>query len=113
MILTFAASVGFVLAITTFIAGFRMIRLSEQKEENLMHRVNGYLTVCAFIAVASLSMTVNGFSLSLLLLWGGGFGLHLGKLLLVRKKLAVRYGGYLGVLLMMTWMTIIFNHLPE
>ena len=113
MIVSLAASAGFVLAVTTFIAGFRMIRLSEQKEENLMHRVNGYLTVTAFIVVAFLSILSNGATPTSLLLWGGGLGLHLCKLLLVKKKLAVRYGGYLGVLIMTTWVTVIFNHLPE
>ena len=113
MTVTVAASAGFVLAVTTFIAGVRMIRLREQHEENLIHRVNGRLTMAVYPAVAIVALVSNGASLPAVLLWGGGFALHLLKLLLVKKKLAVRYGGYLGIMIMLTWVAIIFNHLPE
>ena len=45
VIISILASIGFVLAVTTFIAGFRMIKLIEQRAEVTLHRLNGFLTL--------------------------------------------------------------------
>lgn len=109
---TALASIGFVLAVMTFIAGFRMIRRFDQAEEILLHRVNGYLTVTMYVILAVMSIWMH-MDLLFLFLWGVGFLIHLLKILLARKGLAVRYGGYLGGMLLITWIIVIFTNLPS
>ena len=109
---TILASIGFVLAITSFIAGFRMIKKTGHIAEHRMHKINGYLTLICYLLVALLSI-ISGTTFLFILAWILGLVIHLIKLLLVKKGLAVRYGGYLGGLLLITWITVIFTHLPK
>jgi len=88
-----------------------MIKLKENRAEAMLHRVNGYLTIFAYIFVAVLAMS-HGTSILLILAWIVGLAIHLLKLVLVKRGLAVRYGGYLGALLLITWVIVIFTHLP-
>jgi hypothetical protein len=129
MIISLLASIGFVLAVATFMSGFiRVSKKTEQQVDTTMHRVNGYLTITMYIVVAVLSIA-NGTKAFYLFAWSVGLALHLLKILLVRKGLAVRYGGYFGVLLvrkglavryggyfgallLITWVIVIFTHLP-
>ncbi|MBE9502821.1 MAG: hypothetical protein IME96_01450, partial [Proteobacteria bacterium] len=84
----------------------------EHKEEILLHRVNGYLTASMYVVLASVSMW-KSFNVYFLLLWLLGLIIHLLKILLARKGLAVRYGGYFGGMLIITWIVVIFTHLPS
>jgi len=111
IIISILASLGFVLSVTAFIAGFRMIKLKEQRAEASLHRVNGYLTIILYVALAAATI-INGTGLLYIFAWIIGLAVHLFKLLLVRKGLAVRYGGYLGAMLILTWIVVIFTHLP-
>ncbi|MHC4184271.1 MAG: hypothetical protein ACYSR0_13070 [Planctomycetota bacterium] len=112
MIITLFASIGFVLAVTTFMSGFiNVAKKPEQQVETIMHKVNGYLTITMYIVVAVLSIA-NGTKAFYLFAWGAGLAIHLLKILLVKKRLAVRYGGYFGALLLVTWVIVIFTHLP-
>jgi hypothetical protein len=112
MIISLFASIGFVLAVTTFMSGFiNVAKKQAQQAETTMHKVNGYLTITMYVVVAVLSIA-NGTKAFYLFLWGVGLAIHLLKILLVRKKLAVRYGGYFGALLLITWVIVIFTHLP-
>ncbi|MCP3676461.1 MAG: hypothetical protein GY721_02400 [Deltaproteobacteria bacterium] len=113
IIIPFLASLGFLLAVITFIAGFRMVRRPEQQVELLMHRVDGIITIVLYILLAVVSLAAYGMHMTSLLLWAFGFGLHMFKLYLVRKRLAIRYGGYMGAILITTWLIIIFSHLPS
>ena len=106
------ASIGFVFAVMTFIAGFRMVRKTDHAEEILLHRVNGYLTVIMYLLLAGMSILKN-YSLFYVIAWCLGLSIHLLKILLARKGLAVRYGGYMGGMLIATWLVVIFTHLPS
>ena len=110
--ITILASIGFVLAITSFIAGFRMIKKTGHVAEHSMHRINGFLTIACYLILAFLSI-IAGTTFLLIMAWALGLGIHLLKLLFVKKRLAVRYGGYLGAMLLVTWLTVIFTHLPK
>ncbi len=60
MIITIFASIGFVFAVATFLAGFiRAIKGREQQALRTLHRLNGYITVAFYIVVAILSIA-NG-----------------------------------------------------
>lgn len=112
MIISLLASIGFVLAVTTFMSGFiNVAKKPEQQVETTLHKVNGYLTITMYIVVAVLSIA-NGTKAFYIFAWGVGLAIHLLKILLVRKGLAVRYGGYFGALLLITWVIVIFTHLP-
>ncbi|MCK4738376.1 MAG: hypothetical protein KAT46_00365 [Deltaproteobacteria bacterium] len=111
MIATFFASLGFVIATTSFIGGFRMIRRTDHAIEASMHKFNGFLTIFLYLAIASISL-LEEFTYLILFLWCTGFGVHLLKLVFVKKGLAVRYGGYMGGVFLIIWLIIIFNNLP-
>ncbi|MEE8574377.1 MAG: hypothetical protein V3T30_03100 [Thermodesulfobacteriota bacterium] len=111
-IVSVVASIGFVLFISTFIAGFRMVKRSGLRGEGRMHRVNGFITMGLYLIVAAVAIS-HGTSGFYLFAWFIGLVVHFLKLLIVRKGLAVRYGGYFGALLLIVWLTIIFTHLPK
>ncbi len=110
-IIAILASIGFVVALMTFIGGFRMVRRAEHMSESIMHRVNGYTTITIYVVIALISIGFY-FDMRILPIWILGFVLHYFKLVLVKKKLAVRYGGYMGALLLITWFVLIYTHLP-
>ncbi len=112
LIITIVASLGFMIAIMSFIAGFRMVKGTGHFAEARMHRINGYITIVAYLTVAVLSIA-SGTRFLFILGWVLGFLIHMLKLLLVKKKLAARYGGYVGAMLIITWLIIIFTHLPK
>ena len=68
-IIPFLASLGFLLAVITFIAGFRMVRRPEQQVELLMHRVDGIITIALYILLAVVSLVAYGMHMTSLLLW--------------------------------------------
>ncbi len=111
MISTVIASIGFVFALTAFIAGIRMARIFDKKAEAAMHRVNGYIALFFVVLLALYSLKDNA-GYGTILLWGLCVALHLVKIYLLRKKLAFRYGGYVGTLIVISWMIVVFNHLP-
>lgn len=113
MMITILASIGFVFAVATFLAGFiRAIKGQEQRALSTLHRLNGYITLASYIVVALLSIA-NGTNAFYILAWGVGLALYSSKILLVKKGLAARYGGYFGFWLLITWLIIIFTHLPS
>lgn len=108
----FIASVGFVLSVTSFIAGFRMVKRTGLRAERMLHRVNGYITITLYIVVAALAIA-SGTSAFYTFAWLVGLGLHFLKLFIIKKGLGVRYGGYFGGLLLIVWLIVIFTHLPK
>jgi len=112
MIIPIVAAIGFICAIMTFSAGFRMVRKPEQGAEVRMHKINGIITLILYIILFVLSV-VKGTSVLNILAWSTGFGAYYLKLVLVKKGLAIRYGGYLGAILIITWIIVIYNHLPK
>ncbi|MCK4846475.1 MAG: hypothetical protein KAS88_02300 [Deltaproteobacteria bacterium] len=110
--ITILASIGFICSIITFIGGFRMVRKTDHHGEPQMHKMNGYITVIVYVMLATLAVSLH-FKVLLILAWFIGFCVHLFKLFLVKKGLAVRYGGYMGGMLLIVWLVVIFTHLPK
>lgn len=106
------SSVGFVCSIITFIGGFRMVRKSDHIGEPKMHRMNGYITITVYVVLAVLAISLH-LEVLFILAWLFGFCIHLFKVFLVWKGLAVRYGGYMGGILLIVWLVVIFTHLPK
>ncbi|MBI5560331.1 MAG: hypothetical protein HY883_03560 [Deltaproteobacteria bacterium] len=105
------SSIGFIFAVMTFVGGFRTVRKTEH-HESLTHRVNGFCTFVLYIIIATVSIS-RGVDVFYSLAWFAGFVPHLFKIFLVRKGLAVKYGGYVGTILLIIWLTIIYTHLPS
>jgi hypothetical protein len=113
MMTTIFASIGFVFAVATFLAGFiRAIKGQEQRALRNLHRWNGFISMVFYIIVVLLSIA-NRTSVFYLFAWGVGLALYASKIILVKKRLAVRYGGYFGFWLLMAWLVVIFTHLPS
>ena len=89
-----------------------MVRRTDHVEETVMHKMNGYITVGIYVVLAVLFLKDN-FGIYYLLLWLLGLLVHIFKLLISRRGLGVRYGGYLGAMLIITWLVVIFSHLPS
>ncbi len=77
-----------------------------------LHKVNGYIAITCYLALFAISLSGEGVTFRAAAAWTAGLAVHMFKILLSRKGLAVRYGGYMGVLLLMTWLVVIFTHLP-
>ncbi len=113
IITTIFASVGFVFAVATFLAGFiRAIKGQEQRALRSLHRLNGFISMVLYIVVALLAIA-DLTNVYYIFAWLVGLALYLSKMLLVKKGLAFRYGGYFGFWLLITWLIIIFTHLPS
>lgn len=109
--LSIIASIGFMLSVMAFIAGFRMVKRRSRAERTL-HRINGILTIILYVVVAVLSI-IGGTSALYLFGWVVGMLAHIFKLYIVKKGLAARYGGYVGAMLLIVWLVVIFTHLPR
>ncbi len=110
--ITIVASIGFILSLMAFIAGFRMVKRRGGRAERTVHRINGYLTIMLYVIVAALSIA-KGTSGFFIFGWAVGLLVHTFKYYIVKKGLAARYGGYVGAMLLIVWLVVIFTHLPR
>jgi len=110
--ISIVASIGFMLSVMSFIAGFRMVKRRGGMAERMVHRVNGYLTVILYVFVAVLSIA-SGTSAFYIFAWVVGMLVHIFKYYIIKKGLAARYGGYVGAMLLIVWLVVIFTHLPR
>lgn len=111
--ITIIASIGFMISVMAFIAGFRMVKSRRgSRAERMIHRVNGILTITLYIVIAILSMA-KGTSGLYIFGWAVGMLVHIFKLYIIKKGLAARYGGYVGAMLLIVWLVVIFTHLPR
>ena len=111
MFVTILSAIGFMLAVMSFMGGFRMVKKTDEYE-TFMHKINGYITIAFYLAVAALSIVKAPYA-SAIALWFLGLSLHGFKVFIARLGLAVRYGGYFGATLIITWFVVIFTHLPS
>lgn len=111
MLITILSAIGFMLAVMSFMGGFRMVKKTDEYE-TFMHRLNGYMTIACYLTIATLSIAKSP-QASSIALWFLGLSLHMLKVFIARLGLAVRYGGYFGATLIITWFVVIFTHLPS
>jgi len=99
------------MAVITFVAGFKLSR-RKYRSEGFMHRMDGFIVIAFYLIIAALSIS-EGTTLIYVFAWIIGFCVHLLKIFVVQKKLGPRYGGYVGTLLLIVWLILIFTHLPQ
>lgn len=107
------ASLGFILAIISFISGLQVVRIGGISVESKIHRVNGYITFVIFLILATLSLGVKiGITPTTVALWSIGLLIILTKVWIVRSGRAYKFGGWLGALLVVFWLVVMYIHAP-
>lgn len=111
---TILASLGFVLAIISFISGLQVVRVgSFMSVEAKIHRVNGYITLVIYTLLASLSINTEVETRPWIMgIWLLGLLIILTKIWIVRSGRAYRFGGWAGTLLVIFWLAVIYIHAP-
>lgn len=108
------ASLGFVLAIISFISGLQVVKIgSFMSTEAKIHRVNGYITIVIYALLASLSINAKaGVKPWVMGVWLLGLLIILTKVWIVRSGKAYKYGGWAGTLLVAFWLVVMYVHAP-
>lgn len=113
---TVLASIGLVLATSSFISGMQIVRGTHVNIEGKIHRFNGIVTITFYTILAALSFVNYGFSILSVVGWLFGFFLIFMKLAIVmisrKKRRAFKYVSWLGASLILMWLYIIFINLP-
>lgn len=109
-ITTLLTSVGFLLALTNLIGGWRVIRNADLVVEARMHRLNGFLTLFIYLVLASLALS-GGMIFWSTITWGAGLTIYLVKIWIVHTGKAYTYGSLLGSLLLILWFILIYTHM--
>lgn len=105
------ASAGLILAIVSFISGFQALKIKGSIDTRI-HRLNGYLMFFAYLILAVLSFVKNGITTSSFVSWGVGLTIILTKIWVVRKGRAYKFGSWLGIMLIITWLIILYTYIP-
>jgi energy-coupling factor transporter transmembrane protein EcfT len=112
---TLLASIGLVLATSSFISGLQLVRGNTSPVEGKIHRLNGYTTFSLYIVLAALSFALSGPRVSSLLGWPAGFAVVLTKIWIVKRKRnrrAFKYVSWIGATLILVWLFIVYAHIP-
>lgn len=113
---TILASIGLVIATSSFISGMQIVRGTYVNIEGKIHRFNGIVTITIYVVLAVLSFINYGFTLLSVVGWLFGSFLIFMKLFVVmasrKKRRAFKYVSWLGASLILMWLYIIFINLP-
>lgn len=105
------ASLGLILATVSFISGFQALKIKGSVDTRI-HRLNGYLMFLAYLFLAVSSFIKGGISLSSIASWGAGLLIILTKIWVVRRGKAYKFGSWLGIMLIITWLIIVYAYIP-
>lgn len=109
---TIIASVGLVLATSSFISGLQIVKGTRAGIEGKIHRVNGVIVISLYIILAVRSVVINGLTWNFVW-WVLGMCVILLKLKIVRTKgRAFKYVSWLGGTLILIWLYLVYIHLP-
>ena len=113
---TLLSSIGLILAASSFISGLQLVRGTKGGGEGTIHRFNGIASITIYVILAALSFKTNGIGLWSLLGWFGGLCLFFLKLFIVKKgrhkRRAAKYISWLGGMLTLMWLYLVYVHLP-
>ncbi|MBI5561720.1 MAG: hypothetical protein HY894_02530 [Deltaproteobacteria bacterium] len=110
---TLIASVGLILATASFISGLQLVKTTAIAVEGKIHRANGIVAICLYIALFIISIFQNGLSWSIPA-WLLGLGVILLKISIVRKRRrrTFKYVNWLGGTIFLIWLYVVWVHLP-
>ncbi|TAN63639.1 hypothetical protein EPN18_01830 [bacterium] len=110
------ASIGLIIATSSFISGLQLIRGTSITIEGRIHRLNGYLSIILYVILAVLGFALSGISLWSVFGWFSGFFIILTKLWIVKKsrkkRRAFKYVSWFGASLTLMWLYMVYIHLP-
>lgn len=107
------ASIGIVLAATSFISGLQLVRATRASIEGKIHSANGYLTIILFIVLALIAIPDSTKNIAALLLPLTGLAVFLVKLWIVRRhKRFLKYVSWMGGTLITIWLLIFYINIP-
>lgn len=107
------ASIGIVLAATSFISGLQLVRATSASIEAMIHRANGYLTILLFILLALIALRSRMINTAALFLPLAGLSLFLMKLWVIRRhKRFLKYVSWMGGSLILIWFIIFYVNIP-
>ena len=113
---TILASIGLIMATSSFISGLQLVKGTVATFEGKIHRFNGYASVIIFITLFAMGIKSSGAGLIPMLGWGAGALLIAFKLWVVRiarrKRRAFKYISWLGATLTLMWLYIVYVHMP-
>ena len=106
------ASLGLILATSSFISGLQLVK-SNSRVELKIHRFNGYMSITLYVTLAVLAFVGEGFAWMRLVGWLSGFSLLCLKVSIVRRKTrAMKYLSWFGGTFILIWLYIVFIHIP-
>lgn len=110
---TLLASIGLVLATSSFISGLQLVK-GRGRVERKIHRGNGFITFGIFVILAVASFISYGLSLWSVGGWLLGACIIMLKLLIVHAKSrrAFKYVSWLGASLIVMWLYVVYIHIP-
>ena len=110
---TILASVGLILATSSFISGLQLVKAAN-KFERKIHRFNGFTTLVLYVCLAFISITGNVIGFWALLICLFGLSLFALKISLVRKRnrRSFKYVSWLGATLICMWLYVVYIHIP-
>jgi hypothetical protein len=109
---TIIASIGLIIATSSFMSGLQLVR-GASRIEKLIHRYNGIATLSLYGVLFVMSLVSNGFRLMPFLAWLSGWFFIFIKILIVRKRgRALKYVSWVGTILILMWLYLIYIHLP-
>ncbi|MDO8446512.1 MAG: hypothetical protein Q7T53_10505 [Deltaproteobacteria bacterium] len=107
------ASIGIVLAATSFISGLQLVRSTSASIEGMIHRANGYLTIILFIVLTLIAISSSMINMAALLLPLTGLAVFLVKLWIIRRhKRLLKYVSWMGGTLITIWLFVFYVNIP-
>ena len=109
---TILASIGLILATSSFISGLQLVRGTSVAVEGKIHRFNGYVSICLFITLTVFWVVNNGPGWGLAA-WICALLFIFLKVKIVRKRgRGFKYVSWMGVTIILMWLYIIYLHIP-
>ena len=110
-ITTILASLGLILATTSFISGLQAMK-NKGSADAKIHKLNGYVTILIYLSLAGLSLgKKDGIGLWPVAAWASGLIIIFVKIWVVRSGKAYKYASWVGITLIIMWLIIIYTHI--
>lgn len=110
---TLLASIGMVLATTSFISGLQMVK-GKGRLERKIHKGNGFVSFAIIFVLAVMSFATFGLSLWSLSGWTLAFSIIFlkHKIVHAKNRRAFKYVSWLGASLICMWLYVVYIHIP-
>ncbi|OGQ57846.1 MAG: hypothetical protein A3J24_02035 [Deltaproteobacteria bacterium RIFCSPLOWO2_02_FULL_53_8] len=107
------ASIGLILVTSSFISGLQLVKTTAVTLEGKIHRLNGVISIVLYCILLIISVFQNGLTVNLLG-WFFGLGVIALKITLIRKRRrrTFKYVNWLGGMLFIIWVYLVWAHLP-